>query len=179
MPDLIGEDSRVALARLRNLGVSGDITLTTARCEPYTVLETVPAAGEPINPNVDPLLFVCDPLLMPNLVDLTEDEALAVLASLGITAPEIVYTPDRRFPDKTVWASEPPPQQPIPAEPMLVTLFVIDHASSGGGRSPVVPTPTGQPDPNPDPDPGPNPDPDPEPEPEPEPEPDPDPYPSP
>ncbi|NJL34066.1 MAG: hypothetical protein HC893_09645 [Chloroflexaceae bacterium] len=48
VPNVIGDDSRIATRKLERRGLQADIVLETGRCAPYTVVETFPEAEQTV-----------------------------------------------------------------------------------------------------------------------------------
>lgn len=131
MPNLVGKSQDEAVNTLRSMQVEPTIDYQTGQCSSYTVVSTTPKAGERVSVSSGVALGVCSPLIMPNLIGMDKNEALATLRSMGIE-PEIEKTPDSRYPENQVWTTEPAPNTFI-AENQTVVLYVWVHRDSGSG----------------------------------------------
>lgn len=128
MPNVVGMGRTAAGNTLRGQGIAYNEVHQGGQCQIHTVLSSVPAAGQPASDEAT--LYVCS--LMPNVVGKMKSEAIDILTSRGIPYT-INETRDGSKPRELVWATTPPPNQPI-ALGQTVVLNVIIHGGDGGGN---------------------------------------------
>ncbi|HEX5782516.1 MAG TPA: PASTA domain-containing protein [Solirubrobacteraceae bacterium] len=84
VPDVTGESEENARSALEGAGLRvGEVTEEDSGEEPGTVIEQSPAAGEEVDRNSAVDLTVAAPVAIPDVVDLTEDEAQTELEDAG------------------------------------------------------------------------------------------------
>jgi serine/threonine-protein kinase len=84
VPDVTGESEENARSALEGAGLRvGEVTEEESGEEPGTVVEQSPAAGERVDRNSPVDLTVAAPVAVPDVVDLTEDEAQTELEDAG------------------------------------------------------------------------------------------------
>jgi beta-lactam-binding protein with PASTA domain/predicted Ser/Thr protein kinase len=84
VPDVTGESEEDARSTLESLGLrAGDVTREPSGEPPDTVIEQSPAAGEEVDVGSAVDLTVAEPVAIPDVVDLTEEEARAELEDAG------------------------------------------------------------------------------------------------
>ena len=84
VPDVTGESGENARSTLEGAGLRvGDVTEEESGEEPGTVIEQSPAAGEQVDRDSAVDLTVAAPVAIPDVVDLTEEEAQAELEDAG------------------------------------------------------------------------------------------------
>jgi serine/threonine-protein kinase len=84
VPDVTGESEENARSALEGAGLRvGEVTEEASGEEPGTVIEQSPAAGEEVDRDSAVDLTVAAPVAIPDVVDLTEDEARTELENAG------------------------------------------------------------------------------------------------
>jgi serine/threonine-protein kinase len=84
VPDVTGESEENARSTLEGAGLRvGEVTEEESGEEPGTVIEQSPAAGEQVDRDSAVDLTVAAPVAIPDVVDLTEEEAQAELEDAG------------------------------------------------------------------------------------------------
>jgi serine/threonine-protein kinase len=84
VPDVTGESEDNARAALESAGLRvGEITREESGEAPGTVIEQSPAAGDQVNLGSAIALTVAEPTAIPDVVDLTEEEAQTELEDAG------------------------------------------------------------------------------------------------
>lgn len=108
MPDLVDEREADARQTLADLGFT-DVTVTQEASDSVpsgTVLETDPEAEETVAYDTPVTLTVSEGVTLPDLVESSEEEALAALGSLGLTA-EVVVSEESESPEGEVVSQSP------------------------------------------------------------------------
>jgi serine/threonine-protein kinase len=84
VPDVTGESEENARSALEAAGLRvGEVTEQESGEEPGTVIEQSPGAGEQVDRDSAVDLVVAAPTLVPDVVDLTEEEARGELEDAG------------------------------------------------------------------------------------------------
>lgn len=128
VPDVSGRDSAAATATLEELD------LVVAPVEAYhddvptgSVIRTDPESGTslPRGENVDLVVSLgIEHLVLDDLTEMTQEEAVAAIETAGFPEPEIVTANDRNIPAGSVVSSDPAPGS-YPHD-MVITLTVSD-----------------------------------------------------
>ena len=113
IPHLAGETQTDALAVLNGLGLVGNVFLTTTNDDiPGNVvgMDPQPGAGELTGETVN--VFVVAPatgapVVVPNISNLTEADAIAVLSSVGLEQGTITYGPSPTVPAGSIISQNP------------------------------------------------------------------------
>jgi eukaryotic-like serine/threonine-protein kinase len=109
VPDVTGESEENARSALEGAGLRvGEVTEAESGEDPGTVIEQSPAAGEEVDRDSAVDLTVAAPTAIPDVVDLTEEEAQAELEDAGFEVrvrEEEVTDPEQ---DGTVLDQDPP-----------------------------------------------------------------------
>jgi beta-lactam-binding protein with PASTA domain len=84
VPEVTGESEDNARSALEGVGLRvGEVTEEESGEEPGTVIEQAPAAGDQVDRNSAVDLVIAAPIAVPDVVDLTEEEARAELEDAG------------------------------------------------------------------------------------------------
>jgi beta-lactam-binding protein with PASTA domain/predicted Ser/Thr protein kinase len=150
VPDVLGQSERDATATLTDLGLNVDAVEQDAEDPEGTVVDTAPRPASEVEAGSTVTIYVSTgPADVPNVVGMTEDEAISELEDAGfdVDVRRDTTTPSERG---IVLSQDPDGESEAPRG-STVTITVSDFEESES------PTPTPTPSPTPTPTPGPSP----------------------